>query len=251
MYSIELNGAGLPLVMLHGWGHTHASLIPLGELLSPFVRPYLVDLPGFGRSAAPDTVWSAEDYARALSDHLEAHGIREFYLFGHSFGGKVALCLAKNHPKKVKKLVLAASAGLRPRRTLANRVRILSILYAGKGVKWWDRLRGSSYFETTFIPKFGSADYRSAGSMRSILIKSVHEDYTPILSEVEVDTLLLWGEKDTETPLEIGQRFAQGLPRAKLISFAHHGHLLFEDVGAHLCARYMHSFLAEEQPSVH
>jgi pimeloyl-ACP methyl ester carboxylesterase len=51
--------------------------------------------------------------------------------------------------------------------------------------------------------KFGSADYNSASNiMKETLVKLVNEDLTDKLTSINVPTLLIWGDKDTATPIE-------------------------------------------------
>jgi pimeloyl-ACP methyl ester carboxylesterase len=245
MHSIELNGKGPPLLMLHGWGQDHHALTPLGELLTPIAKPYLVDLPGFGQSQCPGQVWSAYDYADCMIRLLEEKKVRKFSLLGHSFGGKISLCIALRYPEKVENLILIAPSGLNPKRTLLRRLKMKSIVASGKCVKAYDGLFRTSHFTKSFASKFGSRDYKNAGSMRSVLVRSVNEDLTDVLPNISCRTLILWGEKDSETPLEAGYRFSKLIPRAQFLSFPYHDHELFHDVGAHLCATYITPFLKE------
>ncbi len=247
MNCVEIKGNGPPLVMLHGWGQNLKALAPLGELLSPLASPYLFDLPGFGGSDAPPSVWSAKDYADFLVQSLEEKKIRRFSLLGHSFGGKVALSIALKYPERVEKLVLIAPSGLRAKRTFWKRLKIAAIIFSGKAVKAYDRMSGTKHFANSFAPKFGSRDYNNAGGMRDILVKSVNEDLTEELPKIQTRTLILWGEKDQETPLEAGLRFATLIPKARLIRFPYHDHELFQDVGAHLAATCVAPFLQEDK----
>lgn len=245
MYGIEINGKGEPLLMLHGWGQSHEILIPLAELMTDFTTPLLVDLPGFGKSPPPEKVWSAYDYADHLVHHLEQRGIQKFSLLGHSFGGKVSLCLALRYPEKVNRLVLIAPSGILPKRTLLKSLKIRSRAWMGKALKKFDQIAGSTYFLQSFVPKFGSKDYINAGPMRPILVKSVNEDLSEVIPQIKTKTLILWGEKDTETPLEIGVRLSELIRGAKFHSFSYHDHQIFHDVGAHLCATYIRPFILD------
>jgi pimeloyl-ACP methyl ester carboxylesterase len=49
------------------------------------------------------------------------------------------------------------------------------------------------------------------------------------LREIQIPTLLIWGEEDKVVPLEIGQRLLQDLPNAELITYEKTGHLVTEE----------------------
>ncbi len=234
-----------PLLILHGWGQTHQNLTPLAKRLPSNVDPILLDLPGFGNARTPPTTWSAFDYADHFINYLDVHEIEKTAVLGHSFGGKVAMCLAIRYPHRVKQLILLAPSGLRPQPPFTKKLRMNGIKILGKAIKGYDRVFQSEHFKTFFIPQYGSRDYQQAGDMRSILVRSVNEDLSEEVKQIRCPTLLLWGEKDSATPLEMAHRLLQSIPRAKLQLFPHHDHYLFEDVGAHLMATYISAFLQE------
>lgn len=249
---IDLHTETLPstainkLILLHGWGHTSESLRPLARLLSKTHQPTLIDLPGFGKSPVPQDLWSAFDYATRIKDFMDARGISQSDFLGHSFGGKVALSMAIKYPERVRSLILMASSGLHRNRTFLQRCRIKGIKAAATGCKLIDKTCGTTLYASKFIPAFGSADYKNAGVMRPILVKSVNEDYTQYLSSVTAKTLLLWGENDTETPPEVGKRFHKALQNSSFILMPNKTHQPFDDVGSHLCAHYILQFFQEK-----
>jgi pimeloyl-ACP methyl ester carboxylesterase len=108
-------GEDPPLVIaLHGWQRTNADFDAVLSSKNPAVDdPFhgeviasiSLDLPGFGDSPPPPTVWGSADYAQALLPILEDLPVA-VVLLGHSFGGRVALHLAALAPEKVRGLVL-------------------------------------------------------------------------------------------------------------------------------------------------
>lgn len=247
---VEILGKdGPPLLLLHGWGQNLENVKPLGELLSSNFQVHLIDLPGFGQSPMPPETWSAFDYAERLMAYLDEQHISQVDMIGHSFGGKVSLCSAIRYPERIKRLVLMSPSGIKKKRTLAGHCRFKVIRWSGKILKGIDACFGSHWFKSYFTPRFGSTDYQKAGALRPILVRSVNEDLSPLIPQIQAQTLLLWGEKDQETPLEIGYRLQNMIKNAALIALPYHGHMPFQDVGAHLCASYILSFLQAKSRS--
>jgi len=92
------HGAGRPVVVLHGAGVDHreaeACFEPVLEGVSDLRRIY-PDLPGMGRTIAPETLGSADDVLDTLLDFADAvTGGRPLLLIGHSAGGYYARAMA-------------------------------------------------------------------------------------------------------------------------------------------------------------
>lgn len=245
----RIRGSGPSLVMLHGWGTSLEALKPLGHLLAPYADIHLIDLPGFGQSPFPGSAWSSFDYADRLIAYLDENNIQEAIFLGHSFGGKVSLSLAARYPTRVRQLILLAASGMKRKRSFGNRCRLQGIKWVGRALKGIDSLCGTTLFSQQFAPRFGSADYKNAGSMRPILVKSVNEDLSDSISTIVAPTLMLWGDKDTETPPEVAQRMHHLISDSKLFVFPGKGHWLYQDVGCHLCAHYIIPFLGHKDAS--
>lgn len=65
--------------------------------------------------------------------------------------------------------------------------------------------------------------------MRSIMSLSISQDLTPLLPSIKAETLLIWGEKDTATPLGDARIMERLIPGAGLVSFPDAGHYSFLD----------------------
>ncbi len=205
---VPLGQSPFLIVWGHGWGHNRSVFAPFAASLSRQASHLLIDFPGFGASPMPPEVWDTAAYADAVASLLAP--LREQVPFivwvGHSFGCRVGIQLAARHPKLVDAMALMAGAGLPRHRSLAQRLRIKGRILFFKLCKKLAPLVGISVEDLR--NKFGSADYRQAGAMRPIFLKTISEDLTPQARQVACPTLLLYGEQDTETPPEIGQRLA-------------------------------------------
>lgn len=238
----RMGQSGPPLLMMHGWGQNLESLRTLGDLLSKTSQVHLIDFPGFGRSPAPEADWDTIEYSERIFRYLEENGIEQADLLGHSFGGRVSVRLSSRHPERVRSVILINSGGLK-RQQGKGSLKAQAVRILGKSLKNLDKTVGTKYYESWFIPRFASIDYKNAGKLRNILVKTVNEDVSSDATKITAPVFLLWGEQDTETPLEMGQRFKRLIPNSQLVVLPGKGHFPFTGDSAHLCARYIIDFL--------
>lgn len=226
----------------HGWGQNLHAFMPLAESLSAMGQHCVVDFPGFGKSPAPENVWSTEDYANAMADFIRARTDGPILWIGHSFGCRVGLQLAARHPELIAGLVLIAGAGLPRKRPLWHKI------YYGARVKLFKifkKLIPLGLSKDWLYRQFGSADYRNAGAMRDILVKVVNEDLSRIAEDVRCPTLLIYGSKDTETPPEIGERLSRIIPKSELILMDGFDHYSILSKARHQVTHRIHTFIKE------
>jgi pimeloyl-ACP methyl ester carboxylesterase len=224
-----------PVLMLHGWGASLEAVQGIQSGLEGAFYVVALDLPGFGQSEPPPSVWGSPEYAALVREVVERLGLGRVHLIGHSFGGKVGIYLAARWPELVERLVLVNSAGIRPRRTARYYVKV----GAYKAAR---RLARSTPLAEPLLARFGSTDYRQAGRMRPILVRVVNEDIRPLLPRVQAPTLLVWGERDDETPLAGGQLMERLMPDAGLVVFPGAGHYAYADDLPRFC-RVVSNFL--------
>ena len=94
--------------------------------------------------------------------------------------------------------------------------------------------------------KKGSSDYsNSTPKMRAILSKVVNEDLKHVMPSIKCPTLLIWGEKDTATPIGDAKIMEKLIPDAGLVSFPNAGHYSFLD-NAYQYQAVLRSFLKNE-----
>jgi pimeloyl-ACP methyl ester carboxylesterase len=241
-------GDGEPVLLIHGWGRSGSDLRAMAEHLARQYKVLLVDLPGFGSSAPPpESGWNSREFASLLRRYLDRAKIDRVRVVGHSVGGRIALRLAQDFGENVVALGLIGSHGLVRRRSFLARVRLTGIRMASRLAKLGDRLLGRPYFRPKFSARFGSPDYQRAGILKNTLVKIVTEDQTADLAKVRCPTVLIWGELDTETPLEMGQRFHALIPGSRLIVLKGQGHDPYLGAGAGVCAHHLLSFFGGQK----
>ncbi len=240
----EIDGVGPPVVLLHGWGGTLDSMRPLSHCLRRSFQVVALDLPGFGQSTLPGATWSDHDYAQCVAGFLSALGCPRAHVVGHSFGGRVGICLAVDRPAVVDRLVLIDSSGIKPPRTWQYHVRVRSMKIARKSLQLIPSAGMRDRALSWLYRSFGSTDYREAGPMRSILVRTVNEDLRPILSSVQAPSLLIWGEKDLDAPVTDGKVMAREIPGARLEVLAGAGHFAYLN-RLPQCCQLIRDFLKE------
>ncbi|MCB9461577.1 MAG: alpha/beta hydrolase [Anaerolineaceae bacterium] len=224
-------GKGQPLVMLHGWGASIDLVWPLAEQFAPLgYQIYALDLPGFGQSDEPPSAWSVFDYANSVVDYLDHHQLDQIFLFGHSFGGRLSLILGAEHGQRIKKIVLADSAGIVTTAPLTKRLRLNTYKSIRDGLYKIGAKNTADQLRAAYNAKYGSSDLQAtSGVMRETFIKVVNQDLQDYAKRVKPSTLLIWGDQDEDTPLSYAQTFEKLIPDAGLVVHKGAGHYSYLD----------------------
>lgn len=226
---VERVGQGPPALLLHGWGANARSMASIARWLATDYTVWSFDLPGFGSSQIPDKAWGIYEYADFVRHAMARLEIARAHVIGHSNGGRIGIILGARSPDLVDHLVLVDSAGIRPPRTLGLRLRGFS---ARTGRRLLGHPRAGKTGQralTALYTRLGMSDYRDAGPLRPTFIKIVNEDLSPLLPQVAVPTLVVWGARDGDTPLWMGRQMAEQIPNAELVVIENAGHYAYAD----------------------
>ena len=233
-------GSGVPLLVLHGGlGLDHTYLRTAFGTLVPEVRVVFLDLRANGRSTgdADLTMGRLADDVDALRAHL---GLGRVAVFGHSYGGFVALQYALDHGDRLSHLVVCDSdtCGPKPETMVAGLERLgldpgLLAAFETPIESTSDLLDLFDVVEPAYFPhsppgtaRAGLADtiWRVEGSEGG---ESALEgwDVADRLGEIAVPTLVMTGADDFMFPPERARLMADALPRSTLTIFDSCGHL--------------------------
>jgi len=234
----ELQGeSGPKIVLLHGWGCSTKMMEPVAKGLLPNHRVLMIDFPGHGKSGEPPEPWGVPEYAECLKEILEELDFAPCSVIAHSFGCRVATWAAGEWPELFDKIVLTGAAGIRKKETEDSKRR--SEKYQKKkkilmGMKNLPFLKNvAEKLEEKLRRKYGSPDYVALSpEMRKTFVKVISQDLRERYPMMKQSTLLIWGDQDTETPLEFGKEMEKLIPDAGLVIFEGGGHFAYlEQIG--------------------
>ena len=220
-YYLE-KGKGQAIICLLGWGQDTRMFEPTCEHLSVSFNVFVIDFPGFGKSELMESSWGVDDYVEFLDAFVQQKNLSNPILIAHSFGARVALKYAINHP--VRKMILTGAAGLKPKHGLGYYTKV----YTYKAAKQVFKLPVLKNYKETVLSHFGSSDYKAIkGVLKESFVKIVNEDLRELLPKISVSTLLIWGENDDATPLWMGKVMEKQMQDAGLVIFEKDGHYAY------------------------
>ena len=221
-------GEGIPVLLLHGWGSSFDVYKGIIASLKDRCRLVAVNFPGCGQSETMKEPWCLEDYCDFCLEFMEKLNLKDPILIGHSHGGRVVLKLTAEKMVNPPKIVLLDSAGLIPKKNFKQKCRAKSF----KAIKRVLTLPVIKNYSEGLLQKarnhYGSADYNAAPEvLRKTLVSLVNTDIRDILPNISCPSLLIWGDKDTATPLEDAKTIESLIPDAGLCVLEGTGHYSF------------------------
>lgn len=238
-------GRGAPVVFVHGLGSS--GYMEWRYNLEPTAahhRVFAPDLPGYGRTEKPKVRYTIPYFARFVERYMDDRGLRSASVVGASLGGRIALEVALERPKLVRKLALVNALGLgRPKPQAAHMayglvtlprvgeavmkftrgalnwaspatIRRVAARYAGATVDlekalddvYLDNLR--ELYATDDFHRAYLSTVRSLVNPRALF--GGHHDATARLAELKMPVQLIWGADDPLFPVAQARR-AHGL----------------------------------------
>jgi pimeloyl-ACP methyl ester carboxylesterase len=250
----------VPLLLLHGLHDSHLSWQHVAPLFGTTRRVLMPDLLGCGLSDRPDATYELSWHARVIAEWLQAIGVQEVDVVGHSFGGGVGQMLLLEPAVRVRRLGLLASGGL------------------GRDVGVWLRLatlpliesfgqpfmrHGTRYFLRSLNPSLRVEDLERMSAMnarkgsarafartvrdvidwrgqRRMFFERAHDiaNLPPVL--------ICWGDRDGVIPIEHGIAFARAVDCVTFHRIEGAGHWLHHE-RPELVVEALRAFIDEPQ----
>jgi pimeloyl-ACP methyl ester carboxylesterase len=233
------------VLLLHGIGRSLEDWSEQHERLSARHTVYSVDLPGFAysdRVPGPATLAKLAGALPAIHDALGVH--EPVPVLGNSLGGAVAMKFAADHPHRVSALVLADSAGFGQEVALV--LRLLTVRPVGALLMRPEETASRRTVQSLFYDKelvtearVGQAFALSQRPAHRRTVLEIARDLGTIagirvqwrtalieaLVQLDIPTLVVWGDHDHVLPFSHLKAAATALPRAESHVFAKTGHM--------------------------
>lgn len=251
----EITGDGPPLVLIAGLASDAQSWGPIAPRLATRFTLIMPDNRGCGRTKTQAPAFSIETMADDVAALLDALSIDAAHVLGHSMGGAIAQSLAAQHPDRVRRLILAASAAAAPARTGSVIDTLLALRESGVDETVWHRLFFHWLFAPSFFENAAAVDAaiamarayphaQSPADMRRQVeaIRSFNADNLPPLA---APTLSLAGEDDLLTPPSLMAAQKQAFPHSRSQTLSGAAHSLHWDQPEPFC-RAVFDFFGED-----
>jgi pimeloyl-ACP methyl ester carboxylesterase len=207
-------GAGTPVILIHGLGGSSDWWRHNIDALAAEHLVAAVDLIGFGRnrlflkrSSLPLTF---VEIAALLARWIESSFAQGVHLVGNSMGGHIALHIASTRPDLVRSLVLVDSTGIPFALEPAAHVRELVV---PSGALSFARMLAHDIFRS------------GPTSVLLSLARLLRDDARPLMRNIRMPVLLMWGDHDPLVPLKYANEMAELMPQARLVVLPQAGHV--------------------------
>jgi pimeloyl-ACP methyl ester carboxylesterase len=191
------------------------------------------DAPGCGESSDPPEHFGMADFADCLAAFADALQIEEAHVLGHSWGSTLALELCFRRPSLVRSSTLAGAyagwAGSLPPDEVARRLRFALDTADEIEAGSWDPESVPGLFSDAMSSQQRSGLLRVMSEIRApgtrVMARALAEsDVRPELRAIDTPTLVLAGERDERSPLEVAERLHRAIRGSRLTVLPGLGH---------------------------
>lgn len=243
---LEQAGQGEPVLLIHGFGASTYSWRMVMPELAEHYRVVAFDLYGFGWTERPDdwSVYTRDGQVELILKVMDALGIDDVHIVGHSYGGSISMALAADHPDRVRSMVLVDSAAVdypMNRRKWFSRVGLFNFAYVrGLALRTGsvERLISRAYYNDALVSdelvhayldrlRVEGAAQGFRGLSRPLPASERPRDIQ--YEDLDVPTLILWGAQDEVITIEVGRYHADLFPDIRFVAIEAAGHAPMEE----------------------
>ena len=238
--NFQQEGAGFPLILIHGLSDSSVLWASLMPELSRHYRIIALDVRGHGESERPDMPYSIQLFSEDLLCFLQKLNLSEAHVLGFSLGAAVAQQFTLDHPDKTRSLVLLSPFSYSDP-CLRENLKILRESLVRNGL--------SAFFDEAIrlvvTPEFISTNLEAIAQMKEECIRTnspaailhaidacVNFDLRDRISQITHPTLLISGSEDLMSPIHLAEQMHQSIKGSewKIMPSVGHNPLIPENV---------------------
>ena len=213
------------IIILPGWGDTRKTFDYMINFLKDYFTVYILDYPGFGNSPFPKYDLTIYNYTDLIYEWIKYLNIKDPILIGHSFGGRIITTLLGYYNYHFSNIIYLNSAGIKPKTKF--KTKIYKLL---KKLKFFLPQNLKRKYLNFLFKNFSSSDYSTLPpNMLTTFRNIVNLDLKPYLKNIKAKTLIIWGDKDTSTPLKDAYIMNKSIKDSELIILSNSNHFSYLD----------------------
>jgi len=219
------NNNSKTIVILHGWWWSSNSWLEIWELLKKSGFNVIIpDLPWFWKTKL-NYIFDLDEYAKVIGNFLRELNLDNFILLWHSNWWAISIKIANSHIFNIKKLVLNNSAWIRNDKKRNIKKSIFNIISKPFKIifkfKIFKKIRRKIYFFIWW------ADYIKSEEipfLKETYLNIINNDISDEIKKIDIDTLLIWWEKDNYTPLSDAYFMKKNITKSRLVILENETH---------------------------
>lgn len=233
------------ILILPGWGNTRNTFLNIINLLKDTYKIYIIDYPSFGNSPTPIHELTIYDYTELIYNFIKSNHINNPIIISHSFGGRISSILISKYKLKVNKLILIDVAGIkRINIKLFIKTRIYKLL---KKLTYLLPNKIQINIRNKLLNRFSSNDYKDIPNiMKKTFQNIIKEDLKDYYKKIDTETLIIWGDKDIDTPLKDGKYLNKVINNSGLIIYKNANHFSYLNY-PYLTNRILRDYLKQKK----
>ena len=251
-WHVQITGTGPDVLLLHGAGascHSWGRLIPF---LADHYRTIALDLPGHGWTRSPRGRARLGDVAADIGHLCRQEGWAPKLIIGHSAGGAISLELARQGLLSPDHLVVVngalenfrgAAGWLFPVMAKMLALNPFTGLLISQGGRSMQQVRSILASAGTDLDDDALAHYATLIQRRAhvdgtlaMMAQWSLDDLNRALPQITIPCLFIHGAKDGAVPVNVAERAAGQMPKARLVTLEGVGHLAQEEAPARVAA---------------
>lgn len=217
------------IIILHWWWGSSQSWLEVWELLfDSWFNVFIPDLPWFWNTKL-EKVIELDDYASIIEEFIIALWLKNIILWWHSNWWAISIKIANRWKIEISRLVLNNSAWIRndkkrniKRKILNNFTNIIKKIIPKNSNNIYIKKIRSIFYKIIWWQDYLNAEKNSY--LKQTYLNMIKSDLKEDIKKIKQNTLIIWWQKDTYTPLSDWYIIRNNIWNSKLIILENEKH---------------------------